>query len=184
MGTVSPYQQSMRKVLTSLAVLALLALPGATVAHAQGNAAVDEYSESTPGGGGNKPSNSGSGSGSSSGDASSGPLTSAQIAALEAQGRDGAAAAALAQSTGPDGKGQNREGAGSAGLTGGGGAANEPTQAQDSGGPGITEAIGDLAGGSDSGMGPVLPIVLIAAVMGSLAFVVVRRRGSGHAGSA
>lgn len=156
----------------------LLACTVPAAALGQDNAGVDEYSEQVPGGGGNQPSNPNAGGGGSggSGDPDGGPLTPAQVAALEAQGADGAAAASLAQQTGPDST-AGRGGAGDGSAGGGGGSAADD-------GGGLTEIAGNIAGGSDSGMGVALPLILGAALIGALAFVVMRRRGGGQAGNA
>lgn len=169
----------MRRICTLIAATALLVSAVPAMAMAQGNAGVDEYTETVPGAGGDKPSmgGGGDGSGESSG---GGPLTPSQVAALEEQGPDGAAAAGLAQSTGPDSKGTpgGKEGESFAGTEAPSGAPGSDTS-----GSGIPGAIGDLAGGSDSGMGLVLPIVLVAALLGAVAFVIARR-GGGQAGPA
>lgn len=149
----------MRNILTSLAVLVLLAVPATAAAQAPGgNAGVDEYTETIPGGGGSSPSADRDGSG------PGGPLSPAQVAALEAEGADGAAAAALAQSTGPDRAQQGTERSN-----------GEP--AGDSAGGSIPGALGDAASGSDDGMGVALPIILSLALLAALGFVVARRSG-------
>jgi hypothetical protein len=167
-----------RVTIASLAILALLVVPGVAAAQGAGNGGADEYTEIFPGAGGNHPSNTGGGGGEPGEPSGGGSLTPSQIAALEAQGSDGAAAAALAQSTGPD---ANRGAGGASNGAAAGDANGSP--ADDSGGSGIPQVIGDLAGGSDDGMGPVLPIILVAAAIGALGFLIVRR-GGGQAGRA
>ncbi len=145
----------MRIVMTTLvAVLTALALPSAALAGG-GNSAIEEYVLDIPSGGGadqGAPSDTGSGA----------PLSPGTEAALEAEGEDGAAAAKLAKATGPD---RNGDGA----------RADEPADA--GGGSGIAEVIGDLASGSDAGMGPMLPIVLGLALIGAVGIAIARRAG-------
>ena len=175
----------MKKISTLLAVVAALALPG--VAMGQGSGA-DEYSEDIPGGGGNQPSNqNGGGSGGTGGGST---LPSGTQADLAAQGDDGAAAANLAQQTGPgeNGNGGKSNGAGSgdgAGGTGSGssGDVNLAPADSDSSGSGIGGVVADLAGGSDDGMGLLLPIILGSVLVAAVAFVLFRR-GGGSPGSA
>ncbi len=171
----------MKKISTLLAVVAALALPG--VAMGQGSGA-DEYSEDIPGGGGNQPSNQNDNGGTSGGSA----IPSGTQADLAAQGDDGAAAANLAQETGPSGNGNGGKsnGAGSgdgAGGTGSGGDVNLTPADSDSSGSGIGDVVADLAGGSDDGMGLLLPIILGSVLVAAVAFVLIRR-GGGSPGSA
>ena len=129
-----------------------------------GHGAIEEYTETLPGPGGDNP------TGESTDTGTGGSLSPEQVAALEAEGSEGANAAKAAQSTGPDRKG------------GGSDRAGAPAPESD-GGAGVVEVIGDLAGGDDSGMGVALPIVLGVALLGALAFVIARR-GGGHTGRA
>jgi hypothetical protein len=171
----------MRVTTASLAILAMLAAPGVATAQGPGNGGADEYSETIPGAGGNHPTSPGGGGGGGEpGEPTGGggPLTPAQIAALEAAGEDGAAAAALAQSTGRDTKQTAGKGSGATADEDG---ASSGASSGDSAGSGITELVGDVAAGSDDGMGPVLPIILAAALIGAIAFLIVRR-GGGQAG--
>ena len=158
----------------------------------QGSGA-DEYTEDIPGGGGNNPSNQnngGSGSG-SDGTGSGSTLPSGTQADLAAQGDDGAAAANLAQQTGPGGNGNGNgaksNGAGSgdgAGAgSGSGGDVNLTPADSDSSGSGVGDVVADLAGGSDDGMGLLLPIILGSVLIAAVAFVLIRR-GGGSPGSA
>jgi hypothetical protein len=156
----NPYQSVMRAISLTLLVFAL-ALPAAAVAQdvPPGNSGIDQYQESVPGVGGNRPAGeSGSGgSGTSSGGsgtASPGGSTSASgksqispstIRKLDKQGPDGKATAAVAAATAP-----------------------APTPARDLGSP----------GDSGPGMGWVLPVILALALAGALAVVVMRRRGA------
>lgn len=151
---------SVRRAITILTAAALVAASLPALAMAQGNGGVDEYEEVLPNPGGGNDSDAGD-----SGDDSSGPLTPEQVSALEEQGSDGAAAAALAQESG---------GAGNAGSAG------EPTDTS-SAAPssdddsGVAGVVGDLASGSDDGMGIVLPIVLVVVAVAAVAFFIVRR---------
>ena len=137
-----------------VAVLTALALPSAALAGG-GNSAIEEYVLDIPSGGGadhGAPSDTDAGS----------TLSPSTETALDAEGEDGAAAAKLAKATGP---GRNSEG----------GRPEGP--AEESGGSGIADVIGDVASGSDAGMGLVLPIVLGLALIGAVGAVIVRRSG-------
>ena len=153
----------MRTSIALLAIFALFAVPGA--AFAQGPGGADEYTETLPGAGGNQQSG-------------SGPLTPDEVEALEAQGPDGAAAAEAAQATGPDAT----AGVGGEDTAAGDGDGSSAAASDgESGGAGITELVGDVAGGSDDGMGPVLPIVLAVALIGAVGFLIARRSQAGRA---
>lgn len=165
----------------------MCAFPG--VALGQGSGA-DEYTENIPGGGGNTPTNNnGNGSGGGS-DGGGSPLPQGAQEALAQQGSDGAAAANLAAETGPNrnatsgkqGGGSGGDGAGG-GLSGGEGSSLSTPTKSDSGGSGIGEVVGELAGGSDDGMGILLPIILGSVLVAAVAFVLIRRTG-GPAGPA
>jgi hypothetical protein len=163
-------------------IVAMLAVPGVAVAQAPGNGGADEYTETLPGAGGNTPSNQGgggSGGGESGAPTASGPLTPAQVAALEAQDEDGAAAAALAEQSGPDRSGG--EDTGAAGSDGSDTAGSDTAGSGTADDSGIREVVGNVASGSDDGMGAALPIILAATLIGALAFLIVRRSG-GRAG--
>ena len=151
---------SMRRVVTVLAAAALgmMALP--SLAMAQGNSGVDEYEEvlPSPGGGGND-----SDSGESATDDSSAPLTPEQVAAPEEEGADGESAAAPAQGNGAD-----RD-------SGSGGDPASQTPAAPADDSGVADVVGDLASGSDDGMGIGLPIVLAVAALAAIAFFAARR---------
>jgi hypothetical protein len=148
-------------VVTILAAAALgvMALP--SLAMAQGNSGVDEYEEVLPSPGGG--SDSDSDSGESGADESSGPLTSEQVAALEEEGADGEAAAAVAQANGADRDPES------------GGDPASPTSTAPADDSGVAEVVGDLASGSDDGMGIMLPIVLVVAALAAIAFFAARR---------
>ena len=146
----------MRGISVALLVLAL-AMPAAAVAQdvPPGNSGIDQYQESVPGVGGNKPTG-GSGSGTAGTDATAGTAGTASgsgvtrispstVRKLDKQGADGKATAAAAAATAP-----------------------APTPAR------------DLGSSNDSGpgMGWVLPVILALALAGALAVVVMRRRGA------
>ncbi len=158
----------MRRILVITAALALLVLPATAQAQQGGGSAADEYTEDVPGAGGNQPS-SDDDSGAAAGPSSGGGLPPSVVNDLEAQGADGAGAAKLAQSTGPDkGKGDAKDAAAS-------------TNPGDSGG-GVGEVLNQLAGGdgeSDGGMGVALPIILGVSLLAAVTLLLLRRRGTG-----
>lgn len=191
--TRSPVKQSVKRISILLVVFAAFALPGVALGQGAGSGA-DEYSEDIPGGGGNQPSNENNGGSGGSGGGSTGsggtPLPSGTQGELEAQGGDGAAAANLAQSTGPKGeRGANGANDANGGGAGAGGTATSPdgevavSPGSDSSGSGVGEVVGELAGGSEDGMGILLPIILGSVLVAAVAFVLIRRSG-GSAGSA
>ena len=144
----------MRRSVTILVALAFASAALPSAALGQGNAGVDEYVEELPGAGGGNPGKGGD-------DPGSGSLPPAAVASLEDLGSDGAAAAALAQGSGPAGDGTRN--------------ANRPDPSQRDDGSGIAGDIaGTLTGSSESGMGIALPIVLVAALVAALAFLLVR----------
>jgi hypothetical protein len=157
-----------RRVSTTIALVALaLAVPAG--AQAQDNSALDEYLETIPGAGGDNPSSGQDGGSGGGGD----PLPAETSASLESQGPAGAAAAAVAEATAPERRGgaggsgeRERRGSEDGGSGGGGGL------------PAVDEVVDNVAGGSDSdGLGIVFPIVLGAALLAAIAFVLIRRRG-------
>jgi hypothetical protein len=151
----------MRKAMTILAALGLMAVALPTTALGQGNAGVDEYVENLPGPGGGDPTAGGDDSDDPGG---GGPLTQAEVASLEELGSDGAAAAALAQGSGP----QDANDADNAG-------GSRPAPSGDDDRSGAAEVLGTLTGNSDSGMGIALPILLGTTLVAALAFLLVRR---------
>lgn len=168
-------EMSFLRIVIALACAALLlAVPAAS---AQDNSAVDEYTENPPSPGGENPNpDGGAGSGGSDGSGGGGgesSLPPATVDQLESMGADGAAAAGLANELGPTG---NRDRNGSGGSSPGSGSV-DPATGESAGGSPISEILEGLTGGSDSsGLGPVLPIVLIAALIAGLAFALARRR--------
>jgi hypothetical protein len=177
----------MLKKLTIISLMfftAAVALPAA--ASAQG-AACGVYCEEVPGAGGpdgGPNDNGGSGTDSSSQDNDTGtagsggstsssgttPLSDEAQGGFDAMGRDGRAAAQLAQQGSPDtdalGKGLEEMEADQAG-------------AAVQGGPGSSPELLGLAGGSaddDDGLGIGLPIALGVTLLGAVAFLILRRR--------
>lgn len=146
-----------RGILVALTLFAL-ALPAAAGAQVvpPGNSGVDQYKESIPGVGGDRPTGpnaSGTGNGSGTGAVPGESLVSpATVQSLE--------------KLGPDGKG-----------TAGAAAATAPRPSQGSGSSGSS-------GDSGPGMGVALPIILALALAGALAVVLMRRRGTTPPGPA
>ena len=157
----------MRKAMTIVVTLAIAVLALPATAAGQGSPGVDEYVEELPGPGGGDP----SGGGEDSGDAD-GPLTPAQVTSLEELGSDGAAAAALAQGGGPQGNNHANKSGGF-----------KPAPSGDDHRSGATKILGTLTGNADSGMGIGLPIILGAALVAAVTFLLVRR-GRGRSGPA
>jgi hypothetical protein len=151
----------MNRTLMGLLVVAL-ALPSA--GHAQqtnappGNSAIDEYLETVPGATGAKrprPPR----------EAGGGVLTPAQRTQLERQGADGKALADAIDATAPAGapapaNGENR-------------AADTEARSPASG---VLDAVSGNDG--DGGMGFVLPVILVAALVGAIALTLLRRRAT------
>ena len=119
---------------------------------------------------------------------------------LNAQGADGAATAAIAESTSPQGSSSGGSGSGSGSSPGGGtgngngpggsgsgsASASELNTGHDGGGLGgvVDEILGRNASNSD-GMGVALPIILLATALGAVAFfLLARRRGPNEPGNA
>ena len=210
----------MRKLMIVSVVLAsLVAAPVA--AQAQAGSGVDQYQENIPGAGGNHPDGSngghnggnagggghqgggggaaGGGSG-GGGSAGGGNSLSPQVTdELNAQGADGAATAAIADSTAPQGSGSGSNGGGnghSGGSGNGGGSAaagrlrlasNTTLQSDDGGGAGLGGVVDEILGrnaSSSDGMGVALPIILLATGLGAVAFfLLARRRGPNEPGN-
>jgi hypothetical protein len=164
------------------AMLALAAiLPAASPAALvpPGNSAVNQYTETYPAAGGQAESDGDGGGGSRSPAAA---LGSRNARRLQAQGADGRAAASLAAATAPARVGASGEGAagGGAAAPGGSAATGGPGSAkagEPSGSSGLAEVLGQATGSSDSGgIGLLLPIVILATLVWSLAYLARRRR--------
>jgi hypothetical protein len=126
-----------------------------------GNAGVDEYLETVPGGGGNEPLERDR----------RGGLPAGARRKLEGLGRDGRAAAALADAGSPrstaDGRPAGAAGQGAGPVRGDVGGAGD-------GGGGVASVLGQTLG-ADDGMGVALPILLVVTLAGAAGFAVVRR---------
>jgi hypothetical protein len=176
---MTPYEVSMTRAF----VLALLIFAfGASAAQAQnappGNSGVDEYLEAVPAATGSKAANKTDPKGSGGA-----VLTQSQQKALDAQGADGAAAAALAQRLGTERTGQrhetkkHRSGTSAAAAT-----TTTSTPAPKASGDSVFSSLSKTVlpvDSSSGGLGPALPIILIAiAAAGAGALVVRHRRPS------
>lgn len=191
----------MRPQLT-LIVLAVALIFGVAQANAQippGNSGADQYTEGTPGAGGNTPSggggkdnkggSGGSGSGNESGSGDGQSLPSDTVAALESQGDEGAQAAAVLQASAPGGERlrdaieKKRSGEGGAASSGNGGSGpGEESAAGAKSEQGLSDAVTTAFGGSENGMGSLFPILLGLVLVGAIALAVARNR-SGSGGS-
>ena len=166
---------------------------------AQSDSAVDEYQENVPGAGGGPSSNeggqggggAGGGGGSESGGGSAGggagsSLAPATADELSEQGSAGSGLSEFTERTGtaPASSQGSAGGQGSGGGSGGGSdasAGSTSTTASDDEGffGGLGDVLSTLLLGTDSGsdgLGVLFPILLIAALLGTVAFLVLRRR--------
>jgi hypothetical protein len=159
----------LRVISTALLALAMIV----PVAHAQnappGNSGIDEYVEAVPSTTGPKPTNKGNGE-------QGQVLTSSQQKALDRQGPDGKAAAELAQlfgtpGTGPAHKKRSRQSqvAGDEQGTG----ATQADAAGDSIASSLSKAV--LPDAGSGGLGPALPIILVAIAAAGVAVAILRR---------
>ena len=123
-----------------------IALPAGAAGQTDGNSQVDQYSEAAPG--------------AENGGTGQKQLPEAAAQELRGQGADGQAVEGLAEGTSPTGSG---EGAGD----------EESGDAEDDG---AAAGVADAAGGSDDGMGFVLPLLIGVVLAGGIAFLVIRRR--------
>jgi hypothetical protein len=187
--------QRITALLAAVAIGAIVAL--AVPAGALAGPALDQYIETLPGAGGDKPSqkggggsgSGGGGSGGGGGAGSGGGLTvsGSELEALEASGADGAAAAAALAATAPrnpkgegddgkgegdDGKGEGDDGKGQAG--GDEFAGDEFAALTEDGETPISAVFSAVAGGGSGGI--VLPIVLVATLLAGLALAARGRR--------
>jgi hypothetical protein len=152
--------------LTVAAFSSALAVPGvapAAQSGVTGDPWIDQYIEQVPTASGGKPSNP-SGSGHHSG------LTRAQVQELANAGGDRFAASA-AMAVAPVQRGE-----GSATGTGKGTGRSGRAKTSRIHAPASTSAIIDAIKGTDGGLGPVLPAVLIASLVGAIAFAALRSR--------
>jgi hypothetical protein len=174
-----------RSVLFGITLLAALALPAQALAEyyiPPGNSAANQYTEAYPTAGGD--------SGGKQGKGRATPadtLGTANAKRLESKGQTGAEVAAVAAETAPppiaeqpgggsdkgDGPGQT------GGANGGGGSEPSRTAPTDStsGSSAIGEVVAQATGSADDGnLGPLLPIVVLATVAGSIAYLARRHR--------
>jgi MYXO-CTERM domain-containing protein len=159
----------MRRALAiPLALFAFFALTGIALAGGDGPAAGEEYILDIPGADGDQPG--GAADTSDSPDSGSAVPAGTENDLLE-EGADGGRAAELARETDPGPGGHSN------------GGSSDTEQAVSDDGSGLAEVVADVASGSDSGMGPFLPVVLVLALAAALALAVWRRRGSGAADS-
>jgi hypothetical protein len=134
-----------------------------------GNSGVQQYLESVPTASGNRPTNSvhvgGAGGGGRHGGGGGGitPSTQRRLTAL---GAAGAGVAALTKATAPRISRRTPRRAAKRLAAGGGRAAKSPVA-----------AVADTLAGSTSGLGTLLPVILLGTLLGSAAIVVVRRYG-------
>ena len=174
---------SMQRIIAVLASLALgvivaLAVPAGSFSAPP---ALDQYVETLPGAGGDKPSQNGrngGGSGGGSGDGGGGGLTvsASELEALQGSGEDGAAAAEAVAATAP--RVDRNGGEGKNGRAGGDGFAGDELEAfADSGETPVSAVFSALAGSGSGGV--VLPIVLLAALLAGVA-IAARRRSIGR----
>lgn len=162
----------MPRVLPALVALLVLALPGVAGAQATnappGNSAIDEYLETVPGASGDqRPRKRERSPGS--------VLTPAERARLERLGPDGSAVANATEATAPaPARGAERAAKPSAGTSG--------KEGVDSRGESRSplSAVVDAAKGSDGGggMGVLLPVILLASLLGVVLLLALRRRSA------
>lgn len=126
-----------------------------------GNSAANQYTETVPGPGGGMPSSE------AKGGSPANVLGPSNAAKLEALGPDGRAAAELAAATAPAGRDKDSR-AGS-------------LSAAPNGSSGLGKVLAQVTGTSGSGgMGLLLPLVIAAALIGSVAFLLSRRPRQSH----
>ena len=154
-----------------------------------GNSAANQYTEAVPTAGGGKQ----VGEGNKKGRTPAKVLGSKNAHRLEAQGKQGREAAAVAAATAPSviaptDERPTRESAPPSGGGEGGGPSSKPRSKQAQGGPaelpsgssGLGEVIGQATGSSSSGqLGLLLPLAIAAATIWALAFLWRHRREVG-----
>ena len=158
----------MRPTISILALAAVLALglPGSALA----GPALDQYIETLPSAGGDKPSQNGGG-GSGGGPGGSLTVSGSELEALQASGEDGAAAAAAVAATAPRVRGGANEN-GNARAKGD----RSPFLVDEDGDAAIPAVLSTVAGGGSGGVA--LPIVLLAVLLVGLALAARGRRAS------
>jgi hypothetical protein len=142
-----------------------------------GNSEIAQYLENVPGpcgeqgiGGGNGSGNSGGSGGGGSGS----DLPAGAIQELNSFGTAGAATAQFAEATAPPGSGDNGKATGS-GASGGSQAGGSATGGSDADGSALSALADLVGGGSDQGIGTLLPLLLGAIFLGGMGFVALRR---------
>lgn len=168
----------MRAFCVSLCLLAALLLPANAVAAnvPPGNSGANQYTETLPGAGGNKPTNNIGGGGNQGGGASqpAQALSAGAQRSLDQQGAAGRATADLANRTAPPGA-----------ATGSQGKPGQTPSGSSGGSSGVLDVLKQAKGSADSGgMGIVLPLTLAGSALAALLFLRWRRRGPGDANSA
>ena len=154
-----------------IGLLLSLVLPASALATTKtiappGNSGVSQYQEDVPTAKGNRPSNTIVPSGGThGGGGSGGNVSSSTLRAFDKQGSAGRKAAALAEATAPTAPTRTRPTNGT-GVT------------QSSGSSPVTSLVKALTGSSSNGggLGPLLPIILIASLLGAGALALMRRR--------
>lgn len=159
----------MRPLAIVLLICVLALGHGVAVALAQASAGIDQYTEHIPSSGGETPTKT-LPSGSSDRHGFS-LLSPRQVRLLEARGEDGEAVVRLAEATGParSGRAKTKSGASGAELS---------SSVRGDGKSWLSGVVSSLTGGDGSGMGPMLPVLLIATALGAAAYAVVRRARS------
>jgi len=187
----------------ALGLIAILALPASAAAKGHthtiappGDSGVQQYVETIPTARGGQPTSSvhrggsgsghsrggGGGSGASGGGSGGGSAISPSTQrALDSQGADGRAAAAVLSATAPTGAGSTTSGQGAGGsATSGGGSTKSGSNAGGSPGNGASPASAvfhTLTGSTSSGgLGSLLPIILVGSLLAVTALAVLRRR--------
>jgi hypothetical protein len=135
-----------------------------------GNSGVDQYFESVPGAGGNRPS-------ATQGGPAGRPLSPAAKRRLERLGADGRAAAAAAQATAPPAASGAKNGRkGSRSNDNGSGGHQQVLGTRSEGRTAPVAAVKALTGSGNGGMGIFLPLVLMASLVLAGAYLIARRR--------
>lgn len=178
---------------TLVAALALPALAGAESVVPPGNSAATQYTETFPSAGGNVEANHGIGGG---GSPAKHHLSPGTTHALESQGEDGRAVAALAGespttttggsgSSGGGGHGSKEARGGGSGSSGsgggpsgggGGGGSSGSSAAGPAGSSGVGHVLSSATLSSSGETGIFLPLVLLAALFGSIVYAWRRRQ--------
>jgi hypothetical protein len=172
----------MRRSPLFLALAALIAFPPYASAVEEPNSGIDQYLESVPGAGDDRPGNKG-GTGSGGRGSGGSGLSPEARNALEARGPIGAALADLADTTplpatAPSGGGDGDAAAGDRSGQGQGDEAAPAVTAASEEGSGLANVLDALFGGLGGGMGIALPIILVGGVCAAALLFARRRRGS------